>query len=45
MKFDRTDWKILAFKVGKSFFFEQWPAILDEFDRHLWIFFVLRILN
>jgi len=35
MKFDRTDWKILAFEVGKKNC-ELWFAILDDFDHHLW---------
>jgi len=38
MKFDNTDWKILAFKVGKESFFE---AISDDFDCHLWKVFAL----
>jgi len=35
MKFDHTNWKILAFKVGKKSFFEHWLAILDDFECHL----------
>ena len=45
MKFDRIDWEILAFKVGKESFFEHWPAISDDFDRHLWKKFALQTLN
>jgi len=40
MKFDPTDWKILAFKIGKKNF-EHWPTSLDDFDRHLWKKFAL----
>jgi len=32
MKFDHTDWKILAFKVGKRSIFEHVPAFSDDFD-------------
>jgi len=45
MKFDFTNWKILAFKVGKKTFFEHWPAILDDFDYHLSKNLALWILN
>jgi len=45
MKFDRTDWKIIAFKIGKIYFFKCWPAISDHFDSHLWNFFALDTLN
>jgi len=45
MKFDRIDWKILAFKVGKKSLFEHWHTISDDFDHHLWNFFVLWIFN
>jgi hypothetical protein len=45
MKFDRVDWKILAFKVEKESFFEHWSAISDDFDCHLWKFFSLQTLN
>jgi len=45
MKFDYTEWKILAFKVEKERFFERWVAISDDFDHHLWNFFALQTLN
>jgi len=44
MKFDRIDWKISTFKVGKKINFEHWPAIADDFDHHLWKKFALWIL-
>jgi len=44
MKFDHTDWKILAFEVEKEVF-KHWPAISDGFDHHLWKVFALWILN
>jgi len=45
MKFDHTDWKILAFKDGKKNVFEHWLAISNDFDCHLWKAFALRIFN
>jgi len=41
MKFDCTDWKILAFKVRKERFLDHWAAISDDFDHHLWKCFAL----
>jgi len=38
MKFDRIDWKILAFKLGKTIFLEHWHAISNDFNFHLWKF-------
>jgi len=39
IKFDHTNWKILAFKVRKKI--EYWPTISDDFDCHLWKIFAL----
>jgi len=35
MNFDPTDWKILAFKVGRKRFFEHYLTIANDFDCHL----------
>jgi len=45
MKFDHTNWKILAFKVGRKSSFEHCLAILDDFNYHLWKKFILYNLN
>jgi len=42
MKFDHTDWKILAFQDGKKRFFDPLPAISDDFVCHLWNCFALQ---
>jgi len=45
MKFDRTDWKVLAFEDGKKSFFDPWPTISDDFVCHLWNFFALQTIK